>query len=216
VWFLIAVVLQNYWLSPQYGRSWTFLWESAQVPQWAIAVLVAVFYLGVWTVVLGAFAALSTEHSWALPLFAIGLGAPRWAQTLWATSGMGLYLPWAMKAAEGSSSVVGALLSRGLWLWLGVLDTVQGVGFGMLLLQTLTRLHMTCAVALSQVLGALFTIAARTTAPNAVGPGPVFPNLALNLSQGLANVWFWVPLLFQIAICVGFLVFFRKEQLFKP
>jgi alpha-1,3-glucan synthase len=30
-----------------------------------------------------------------MPVFAIGLGAPRWCQIWWGTSGMGLYVPWA-------------------------------------------------------------------------------------------------------------------------
>lgn len=46
---------------------------------------------------------------------------------LWGTSSVALYLPWA-----GTS---GPYLSVSLWLWLGVLDAVQGVGLGMILLQ---------------------------------------------------------------------------------
>lgn len=212
VWFFVVVVIQNYWLSAPYGRSWTYLWSSSIAPAWAVAVLAIFFYVVVWAVMLWFFARLSREHSWALPLFAIGLGAPRWCQMLWGTSGMGLYLPW----APGSTDMAGALLGRSLWLWLGVLDTIQGVGFGMMLLQTLARLHMTGTIAAAQVLGSLFTIAARASAPNKVGPGPVFPNLAMNFWEGVYNVWLWIPLVMQLAICVGFFVFFRKEQLFKP
>jgi alpha-1,3-glucan synthase len=36
----------------------------------------------------------SKVHSWLLPVFAVGLGAPRWCQMWWGTSGMGLYIPW--------------------------------------------------------------------------------------------------------------------------
>ena len=57
----------------------------------------------------------------------VGLGAPRWAQMLWGTSGIGLHLPWAGSA--------GPYLSICLWLWLGVLDSIQGIGLGMMLLQ---------------------------------------------------------------------------------
>ncbi|KAH8653740.1 alpha-1,3-glucan synthase [Xylariales sp. PMI_506] len=210
VWFFVVVIIQNYWLSAPYGRSWTYLWSSNIAPAWAVAILVVAFFIGIWAVVLAIFASLSREHSWALPLFAIGLGAPRWCQMLWGTSGMGLYLPWV------PHDLTGALLGRALWLWLGVLDNIQGVGFGMMLLQTLTRLHMTGAIAAAQVLGSLFTIAARASAPNRIGPGPVFPNLPMDLWAGLVNVWLWVPLVMQLAICVGFFVFFRKEQLFKP
>jgi alpha-1,3-glucan synthase len=46
---------------------------------------------------------------------------------LWATSSLALYIPWAGKA--------GPYLGISLWLWLGVLDAIQGVGLGMILLQ---------------------------------------------------------------------------------
>jgi alpha-1,3-glucan synthase len=65
-------------------------------------------------------------HSWLLPVFAIGLGAPRWCQMLWGTSGIGLNMAWAGK--------IGPFLGSALWLYLGVLDNIQGVGLGMLLL----------------------------------------------------------------------------------
>lgn len=85
----------------------------------------------------------SKTHTWLLPVFAVGLGAPRWcqvrifecsdisiligAQMLWGTSSLALYIPWAGKA--------GPYLGTSLWLWLGVLDAIQGVGLGMILLQ---------------------------------------------------------------------------------
>lgn len=50
---------------------------------------------------------------------------------LWGTSSLGLYVPWA--------GVAGPYLSVSLWLWLGVLDAIQGVGLGMILLQVTTR-----------------------------------------------------------------------------
>lgn len=209
VWFFVAVVLQNYFLSAPYGRNWRFLWSSTLAPTWAVAILVAVFFIGIWVAVLTVFQKLSVEHSWILPIFAIGLGAPRWAQMLWGTSGMGLFIPWA------GTPVVGALVSRALWLWLGVLDVLQGVGLGMILLQTMTRFHVAFTLTTAQVIGSLATIAARASAPNKLGPGDIFPNLALSL-HGFALPWFWVALLFQGVICVGFFLFFRKEQLFKP
>lgn len=48
-------------------------------------------------------------------------------QMLWGTSSLALYIPWAGKA--------GPYLGISLWLWLGVLDAIQGVGLGMILLQ---------------------------------------------------------------------------------
>lgn len=110
---------------------------------------------------------------------------------------------------------MGALLGRSLWLWLGVLDAIQGVGFGMILLQTLTRFHIVFTLVCAQVLGSVATIVARATAPDKDGPGTVFPNLVLD-SGGWKHAGFWVGLLLQGLICVGFFKFFRKEQLQKP
>lgn len=209
--------IQNYWLSAPYGRNWGYLWSSPHAPQWAIAILVLVFFVAVWALFLAGLARVSTEHSWALPLFAIGLGAPRWAQELWGTSGMGFYLPWVLSGGNSDTArLLGALVGRGLWLWLGVLDTLQGVGFGVILLQTLTRVHMAGAIACAQVVGSVFTIVARATAPDNTGPGPVFPNLAVDFWGGISNVYFWVALLMQLVAAAGFFMFFRKEQLFKP
>ena len=139
----------------------------------------------------------------------MALIAPRWCQMLWATSGMGYYLPWA------GPPVVGALVGRSLWLWLGVLDALQGVGFGVMLLQTLTRFHVTFTLVGAQALGSVATIIARAAAPDKDGPGDVFPNLALNL-DGLGKPWFWIALAVQIGLVFGFFKFFRKEQLQKP
>ena len=49
---------------------------------------------------------------------------------LWGTSSLALYIPWAGSA--------GPYLGISLWLWLGVLDAIQGVGLGMILLQVCT------------------------------------------------------------------------------
>ncbi|KAK4155658.1 family 5 putative glycoside hydrolase family 13/Glycosyltransferase [Chaetomidium leptoderma] len=206
--FLISVLIQNYWLSSVYGRSWGFLWTSSHASTWQILLLVVLFFGVIWILLFAQLAHLSREHSWLFPVLAIGLGAPRWAQILWGVSGMGTSLPW-------GSAVAGALVSRALWLWLGVLDALQGTGVGMMLLQTTTRFHNNFALVAAQVLGSVATAVGRATAPDAVGPGPVFPNLALGL-EGLGNAWFWVCLLMQLGICVMLGTFFRKEQLSKP
>lgn len=129
---------------------------------------------------------------------------------LWGISNIGLYVPWA------GSAVSSALVGRMLWLWLGVLDAIQGVGFGMILLQTLTRLHISFTLITAQIIGSLATIAARASAPNKIGPGTVFPDFSGGFSSGLKEHWFWIALIFQLLVCVGFFRFFRKEQLFKP
>jgi alpha-1,3-glucan synthase len=204
------VIIQNYWLSAPYGRNWSYLWSSNAAPAWSIVLLMILFFGVVWCAFMWLFGHLSKADSWIIPLFAIGLGAPRWCQMLWGISNIGLYVPWA------GGPVASALLGRSLWLWLGVLDAIQGVGFGMILLQTLTRLHVTFALIAAQVVGSLATIAARATAPNNVGPGTVFPDFSGGFGDGLREPMFWLGLAFQGILCVGFFVFFRKEQLFKP
>ncbi len=128
---------------------------------------------------------------------------------LWGTSGMGSWVPWT------GSPLAGALVGRSLWLWLGVLDAVQGVGFGMILLQTLTRFHVVFALVCAQVLGSLTTIVARATSPDGNGPGTVFPNLAMSL-DGLRAPAFWIAVILQVVVCIGFARWFRGEQLTKP
>jgi alpha-1,3-glucan synthase len=227
VWTLVTVLIQNFFLSAPYGRNWQFLWSSRAAPAWSIALLMVFFFVVLWVAVLLVFAKLSKSHSWIVPIFAIGLGAPRWCQMLWSTSNIGLYLPWA------GDAVASALVSRSLWLWLGLLDTIQGVGFGMIFLQTLTRIHVAFTLIAAQVLGSIATIIARACAPNNIGksihppprelqlihllgPGDVFPDFSQGANHVLSKAWFWVALIFQLIICLGYLKFFRKEQLNKP
>ncbi|KAL9588903.1 MAG: hypothetical protein Q9203_002289 [Teloschistes exilis] len=209
LWFFVAVVVQNYWLSAPYGRNWRYLWSSQHAPAWGIVILLLIFFVGVWAAMLFVLGYLSKAHSWIIPIFSIGLGAPRWGQTLWGISGIGLYVPWGTPA-------FGAILGRALWCWMSVLDSIQGVGFGMILLQTLTRFHVAFTLIFAQVIGSIATIAARASAPDATGPGTVFPNFALDTLYGLRQHWFWIALFFQLVIPIGFFVYFRKSQLFKP
>lgn len=211
LWFLVTVILQNYFLSAPYGRNWAYLWSSKYAPKWAIFFLVVAFFIGVWAAILALFGRLSRDHSWILPIFAIGLGAPRWAQMLWGTSGFGLWVPWMPGGA-----IAGAIAGRSVWLWLGVLDAVQGVGFGMMLLQTLTRIHIAASLAAAQLLGTVVTLIAKATSPDKDGPGDVFPDFSAGVVQGISKPWFWIALVAQLVIPVGFFKFFRKEQLSKP
>jgi len=129
---------------------------------------------------------------------------------LWGVSGIGLYLPWA------GTPLASAVLSRCLWLWLGLLDNIQGVGLGMVLLLTLTRQHVAATLMAAQVLGAGFTILARGTAPHKAGPDGVFPDFSEGAMPGLGKPWFWVCLAMQLVLPLGFFKFFRKEQVAKP
>lgn len=120
-----------------YGRNWSFLW-AVPIPKWQILLLVIGFFIGVWALMMGVLTWFSKTHTWLLPVFAVGLGAPRWCQMLWGTSSLALYIPWAGHA--------GPYLGISLWLWLGVLDAVQGVGLGMILLQVRTLVSLRCPV----------------------------------------------------------------------
>lgn len=210
LWFLGSEILRDYWLSGPYGRNWSFLW-NVPIVKWQIALLVVAFFIGVWGLMMGILTWLSKVHTWLLPVFAVGLGAPRWCQMLWGTSSLALYIPWAGHA--------GPYLGVCLWLWLGVLDAVQGVGLGMILLQTLSRLHVCATLALAQIIGSICVMVARATAPNRVGPESVFPDAAQwDFEDGLkgsplASAPFWIALVCQIIIVIGYFWFYRKEQL---
>jgi alpha-1,3-glucan synthase len=211
IWFSVTVVLQNYFLSMPYERNWAYLWGSKYAPRWMVLLLALAFFIGVWYMLLAVLAWRTKTHSWILPIFAIGLGAPRWAQMLWGTSGIGLWVPWIVGGPRGS-----ALGGRILWLWLGVLDSIQGVGFGMMLLQTLTRIHIAASLCAAQLIGTVTTLVARASAPDRDGPGDVFPDFSAGIIQGISKPWFWIALSCQLAIPIGFFMFFRKEQLTKP
>ena len=86
----------------------------------------------------------------------------------------------------------------------------------MILLQTLTRFHVLFTLIAAQVLGSIATILARATAPDKIGPGDVFPDFSAGPMPGLGKAWFWIALLFNLMVPVGFFMFFRKEQLSKP
>ncbi|KAK8853442.1 hypothetical protein IAR55_004148 [Kwoniella newhampshirensis] len=214
IWFLISEILRDYWLSGPYGRSWQFLWSAAAVPKWAVVIMIAIFFVGVWGLLMGLLIRYSKIHSWLMPVFAIGLGCPRWCQMWWGTSGMGLYIPW--------GGVAGPYIGTCLWLWLGVLDAIQGCGLGMILLQTLSRLHVCATLAGAQLLGSCVVMLARGTSPDKVGPGNVFPNPAIwDIGQTgkhnpLAHYEFWLCLVCQVVIVIGYAFFFRREQLSKP
>ncbi|RMZ83748.1 hypothetical protein DV738_g938, partial [Chaetothyriales sp. CBS 135597] len=209
LWFFVMVIIQNFFLSAPYGRNWSFLWSSSHTKTWQIVLMIFIFFVGIWAVFLWLFGYLSKSHSWILPIFAIGLLAPRWAQIWWGTSNIGLYLPWA------GGFTASALLSRALWLWLGLLDSIQGVGFGMILLGTLTRVHVAFTLIAAQVIGSIFTMIARAVAPNKIGPGPISPDITGGVGA-IWQAWFWIGLVLNLAIALGFYKFYRKEQLQKP
>jgi alpha-1,3-glucan synthase len=209
LWFLVTVLIQNFLLSTLTGRNWTYLWSSSHARTYQIALLAVFFFIVLWAAFLFALGLLAKTHTWIIPIFAIGLGAPRWAQILWSCTPIGQFLPWA------GSPLASALLGRGVWLWLGLLDALQGVGFGMILLQTLTRIHISATLIGAQILGSGVTMIARAIGPDRLGPATVFPDFTKGPME-LRYPWFWIGLSLQVVICLGFFKFFRKEQLSKP
>ena len=86
----------------------------------------------------------------------------------------------------------------------------------MMMLATLTRQHVMVVLLGAQVVGSAFTMLARATSPNALTPNTTFPDFTQGIMPGIASKWFWVCLLLQLIIPVGFFKFFRKEQVSKP
>jgi len=95
-------------------------------------------------------------------------------------------------------------------------NTDVKLGFGMILLNTLTRFHIAFTLIAAQVIGSIGTILARATAPNKLGPGDVFPDFSEGVHTAVSNADFWVCLLFVLSVNIPFFSFFRKEQLQKP
>lgn len=80
----------------------------------------------------------------------------------------------------------------------------------MILLQTLSRLHVCATLAGAQLLGSIVVIVARASSPSKLGPGNVFPNPAIwDVSTGRNNPFvhweFWLCLVCQIIIVIGYL-----------
>jgi alpha-1,3-glucan synthase len=127
MWFLVAQFVQTFWLSGAIGRNYQFLWNQ---PISAFSILqMILFFVGLWCLVMYILYRLGRVYSWILPVFAVGLLSPLWAQMSWSCSTVGYTLHWAGTAAP--------YLSLALWLWLGVLVAIQSVGLSMMLLQVI-------------------------------------------------------------------------------
>ena len=207
LWFWLSEGLATFWLSGLYGQTWAFLWNQP-LPIYATILMTVFFFVFVWGILLRLFMHFSQKHSWIICVFAIGLISPRWAQIFWATSTLGTSLAWA--------SNFGAILSLALFLWLGVLAAIQQVGLSMMLLQTLTRIHVAGCLMVIQVLGAFGFMMSRLVW---IKTNDVFPNIGLwDLTGDLFTPWiyFWVLLVLQVFCAYGYLFWFRKEQLARP
>jgi len=90
-----------------------------------------------------------------------------------------------------------------------------------MMMQTLSRLHVCATLAFSQIIGSICVMVARATAPNRIGPESVFPDAGKwDFQDGLsgspmASAPFWIALVSQLIIVIGYFWFYRKEQLGK-
>lgn len=108
--------VNHFWNS---GRNWSYLWNNEYIPKWAVVIMIAIFFVGLWILIMATLIRqfllmlrgcgrrltvllpntdYSKIHSWLMPIFAVGLGCPRWCQMLWGVSGVALYIPWGGKA----------------------------------------------------------------------------------------------------------------------
>jgi hypothetical protein len=75
-------------------------------------------------------------------------------------------------------------------------------------------MHIAFTLITAQVLGSIATILARAIAPNREGPGDVFPDFSFysvgDPTDVFQKAWFYVGLISQIVICIGYFLFFRK------
>lgn len=195
-WFLLSESLSAFWLGNFYGRTWRFLWLQPLSP-WIIFTIVFFFFGLVWEILLYIFQKWSKNHSWIMCIFAVGLISPKWAQIFWSISFVGRSLSWA------SSS--GSILSLGLFCWLGVLDAFAQVGLSMMLLQTLTRIHVSAVLLLSQIVSSISLCLSLLIDINP------FPNIIYSDSM-----YFWIVLCLYVICAYGYLFFFRTECLSRP
>lgn len=208
VWFLFSQILSNFWLALPYGSSWYYLWSSQHIKPWLIALMIIFYFVIIWAVVMLAMRHFSKTHTWVPVIFALGTIAPRYFAEYWAVSSIGAYLPWAT-SATGS-----AFLGRALWLWLTVLDSCQGVGLGIMLLQTLIRDHVAFTLVCAQMIGAFTTVIAKAADIS-------FSNYLVSFSSWspgdgpgpFGYPGFWLCLICQLLIPFGFFLLFRKSQL---
>lgn len=57
------VSTQNSFLALPFSHNWRYLWSSQHAPSWAVAILVPIFFIGVWALMLALFGGLSNRHS---------------------------------------------------------------------------------------------------------------------------------------------------------
>ena len=233
--YLFSTLIQSWIFSaPLMAQSWLFLFSSRHTPDLAVGLLIVAAILGFIRVARIAATYSAVHGHWILPVVSFASSCiihPRWAQIFWTISRLGLSLPWVKipwylehQLQMVYSPFLSSVLSRSLWLYLGVFDLLIGIGNGLALMQTLPRQHTLFVSMLAQVVGSVGMMAARATilAPEDGQAGPieglktlrqVFPDI----SKDPTTSWiFWGVVLLQTSVALGWLRWFRGAQLQKP
>lgn len=63
IWFFASVLVQNFFLSTQYGRSWSFLFTTTHLKWWQIYLLVILFFVFIWGASMWGFMHLTRSHT---------------------------------------------------------------------------------------------------------------------------------------------------------
>ncbi|KAI8902926.1 hypothetical protein BC833DRAFT_571187 [Globomyces pollinis-pini] len=130
LWYWLSEFVKGYWLNGVYGRNLEYFW-SRQIPVWSsVVIIIALGALGATLMTMIAIA--SKRHTWLLPVFSVGLLSPRWAQISFSLSATGLSLYWGRVYSE--------YIAASVWMWLGVLDSIQAVGISIMLLQVMINM----------------------------------------------------------------------------
>lgn len=214
-----------------------FLFCSQHLPDHVTGLLIVCFTVGFVFITRMAATHSRSHGQWVLPIFSFASSLPiqpRWAQLFWSVSRTGLSLPWVQlpyflsgRILLHYSPFLSAVLSRSLWLYLGILDLLVGLGSGLALMQALPREHVLFVSNLGQVLGAIGMMAARATIlqpgtePEAATQGlkvlpQMFPDISKELTHGQGYMILCLVMGIQISIGTGWIWWFRQAQLQKP
>jgi alpha-1,3-glucan synthase len=87
LWFLFAQFVHTFWLSGAIGRNYQFLWNQPLSP-FSVAQMI-LFFVCLWCVTMYILYRLGRVYLWILPVFAVRLLSPLWAQMSWSCSTIG-------------------------------------------------------------------------------------------------------------------------------
>lgn len=74
-------------------------------------------------------------------------------------------------------------------------------------------MHVSAVLILSQIIGTAASTLARYASPTGSGVADVFPNITFGESYSVFGNWlYWIGLVCQIIIALGYMFWFRKEQ----